>query len=177
MVFLEAFRLLNKLYIALAAVCIFFIFYLFSESSFISSVLEGEMEVGLFLQLLPHLFSDYLFSSWALFIHHVGSAFGLGLLLNVYATLYIKFKILSFRSISTSLLGLLGISLGTVCLACSAFGIYALFSLTLASVALPLAATSGTELLIVGDLLLLVSIIIGLWSLGSESNNRKPVGP
>lgn len=147
-------------------VAIFAIMFATTIWPFVWQTMTGVLPFDLLQKLLPSLWTQFVIGGgYVMLFHYLFISF----LLSVYATLlsyiFFKKKVFSLSSFSTSLLGLVGISLGITCLSCGALAGLILFSAFGALTSSFLLSLNNQIFILAGEGLLVISIGVVLLTL------------
>lgn len=163
-------RYLHRVFVSCAGIRNFFLFFiltlsglfLFSERALLSDVLAGDFPLELFVHILPAVLSNFFLSpdfEYAL-AHYLLLATLSGMYLTMVVDMFSKKGFISFSSLSVSLAGFFGVTLGITCLSCSILGGYLAFSVLTALSTVGFVGKESLFFLVLGELLLLASILL-----------------
>lgn len=138
----------------------FLALFLFVERSFFVNVATGDFPLWLFLKILPTIVIEFALSDLSMFAHYILIAFLIALYAILIRHMFVTMRYVSIRSLSVSVAGMFGITLGVACLSCSALAGLILAS-ALGALSLPITLVHNSHLfLLVGEGLLVLSIIL-----------------
>ncbi len=141
---------------------VFLALFFFSESTLLLGVISGAFPFSLFLNILPGILAS-LFTAEAgwILVHYIVISLLIGVYVTVLLSLFSQKKnSLSFKSLSTGVFALVGVSLGITCLSCGVIGSIILISLLGTSVSSFLLTTDSTLFFFIAEILLIVSIFL-----------------
>lgn len=150
----------------LLTLTVFLLFFVFSEIQIFIAVLTGDFPPSLFLTILPQLLNAFLFESGNLrLLNYLLTASLFAIYLTLLFKIYTQKKYLSFLSIPSSLLSLIGISFGITCLSCGVVGGLFLLSLLGFGSSTFLLSIDTSLFTLVSQIMMFVSIVIALFTL------------
>lgn len=154
---------LGGLSLVLFSLLTFVALFIFAERALIYDVITGTFPLTLFLTILPGIFSNFFFADGGtLATHYVIISLLFGMYITLLLEIFLRRKYVSLSSLSGSVAGLVGISLGVSCLSCGVLGEILLFSIIGALTSSTFIALESQLFLILGELLLLASVVLAL---------------
>lgn len=161
------FRNKKNCLVALIAFCVVFIFlFVFSEVQLIASVLQDNFPLPLFFRILPDLVSAFLFDSGPTALtSYILTAFLFCVYFTLLFEIFVNKKYFSILSLPSSILSLVGVSLGITCLSCGFVGGLVLLSLFGIGSSTVLLSFDGSSYLFFSLGLIMISIIIALYTI------------
>lgn len=140
----------------------FLFIFIVAEIDLVTDVLSGTFPVDVFLTIVPSIFYSFLVSSGLSYIAHIVF---ICILVAIYITtlffIFFDKKVVPLSSIPTSVFGLIGITVGSVCVACGGTIVLLLFSgLGFAASSTLFYVLDSQIILFVTEALLMVSILL-----------------
>ncbi len=167
-------KILGKIFFNLSGAVIFIGFFVVIFSvmfattiwPFLWQTVTGVLPFDLLVKLLPSLWAQFVTGGgYIMLFHYLFISFLLSMYAMLISYIFFKKKIFSVSSFSTSLLALVGISLGITCLSCGALAGLILFSAFGAITSSFFVSLNSQIFIIAGEALLIVSIGVVLLTL------------
>lgn len=148
--------------------------FIILERLFILNVVVGDFPLELFIAILPSMLLNFLFGEGVLMLtHYLFISFLLTTYLVLLTHIFIRMRYLSFSSMTVGIAGLFGITLGVTCLSCGALAGVVLISALGAFTSSSTLLSSSSTFLIIGEMLLILSIVLVTFTINRFSGVAK----